>query len=74
MKGLLIFLIYLCSVVVFAQELHLDATIYDFANADSGVAEAHPDFNSFGGNTETTGMVEQKLGADHKPVLASTKK
>jgi len=73
MKGLLIFLIYFCSIVLAQDELHLEATIYDFANADSGLAAAHPDFNSFGGDVETTGMVDRTLGADHKPVMVSTK-
>jgi len=73
MKSLLIFLtIYLFSVL--AQDssvLSLSATIYDFSNADSGTAYAHPDFNSFGGSAR--GMVSSTLGPDRKPVLIDTK-
>jgi len=50
-------------------QLILTGTCYDFANVDSGLDQAHPDFNYFGCGV-SPGMVEQELGADNKPVLA----
>jgi len=54
---------------------NLKATIRDFTcrndNAGCTVANGHPDFNFFGGNAETTGIVQAMLGADHKPVFAA---
>lgn len=41
----------------------------DFKGADE--PGGHPDFQTFGGSTETTGLVLDTLGADGKPVYAS---
>jgi len=51
----------------------LSGTAYDFANGDSGLSHAHPDFNTFGCGIQK-GMVESQLGADGKPVLAGNGK
>jgi len=47
--------------------ISLLTNIRDFANYDSGLPQAHPDFNHFGGGVHT-GIVAQTLGADDKPV------
>jgi fibro-slime domain-containing protein len=40
----------------------LEVTVRDFS-------VAHPDFETFGGQTATTGLVQAELGADDKPVF-----
>lgn len=47
----------------------LVGVVRDFKAADE--AGGHPDFESFQGDAETTGLVAQTLGADLKPVYAS---
>jgi len=42
-------------------------TLYDFSNCDSHQPQAHPDFNFFGCGL-TTGLVENQIGTDRKPV------
>jgi len=44
-------------------------TIYDFANRDGGLPQAHPDFDYFTGGGPSLGMVQNQLGADKNPVL-----
>jgi fibro-slime domain-containing protein len=51
--------------------LVIPGTIHDFANVDSGLPQAYPDFNSFLCGV-TTGIVETELGADKLPVFANT--
>ncbi len=48
---------------------NLTGLIRDFRS--SKVMGGHPDFENFGGTTETKGLVKPTLGADKKPVFAS---
>jgi fibro-slime domain-containing protein len=52
--------------------LILEGTLYDFADKNSGLPQAHPDFNSFLCGLQK-GMVSEDLGPDKKPVLIDTK-
>jgi len=64
--GLLIFAFIFTTL---AQNIVLPVTIYDFANRDGGLPQAHPDFDYFTGGGPSLGMVQNQLGADKNPVL-----
>ncbi len=46
--------------------------VRDFRGKDVDSGTGHPDFQAYSGSTETTGLVQPVLGADKKPVFAST--
>jgi fibro-slime domain-containing protein len=50
------------------EDIFLTGTVYDFANANTGLPQAHRDFNSFLCGV-SKGMVKAELGDDNKPVL-----
>jgi len=54
-----------------APSITLSGTIWDFANADSGLPQAHPDFNSFGCGVYK-GMVASTLQDDGTPKYLGT--
>jgi len=71
MKCFFAFLLTFLVLVAQAQDqIVLTGTVYDFSNADSGSAYAHPDFNSYICGVHK-GMVETTLGADKVPVLST---
>lgn len=47
----------------------LTGLVRDFRGFNVG---GHPDFENYGGSTATTGLVQQALGPDKKPVFASS--
>lgn len=49
---------------------NLTGLVRDFVGAN--VSGGHPDFESYDGRSQTTGLVQKKLGADRKPVFASS--
>jgi len=55
-----------------SDTLQLTGKLYDFANYDSGLPQAHPDFNRYLCGL-TTGLVEDTLGPDGIPVLKDGK-
>jgi len=74
MKSVLVLLFtYLFSVLADNEPIVLTGVVYDFQNSDSGTSYAYPDFNYFVGDKATTGMVDEFLGDDGKPVFISTK-
>jgi fibro-slime domain-containing protein len=76
MKSVLVLLLftYLFSALAALHDpIVLSATVLDFQNCDAGNKYAYPDFNCFGGDGPTTGMVDENLGEDGKPVLIDAK-
>lgn len=61
---------FLCDNVVgqLPPTLEVPAAFRDFIGLPVGAATKHPDFEAYGGSTETLGLVETMLGGDGKPV------
>jgi fibro-slime domain-containing protein len=72
MKIILAFILLTFILQVISQDtLQLTGFLYDFKNVDVG---GHPDFNFNPICGLQTGLVEQKLGSDRKPVLSDNTK
>jgi len=71
MKMILAFILLTFIIQVISQSsptLQLTGTLYDFANIDSGLSQAFPDFNANMCGGVCQGMVSDKIGSDRKPV------
>jgi len=70
MKMILAFLLtFIIQVISQSSDtLLLSGTLYDFANMDSGLDQANPDFNGPMCGGVNPGMVADTIGADRKPV------
>jgi fibro-slime domain-containing protein len=52
------------------ETLEVAATYRDFIALPTAGNASHPDFQAFGGSDPTTGLVQDQLGSDGKPVYA----